>query len=99
MLENGAQAQRREKSESPNNQNCGNKQNGEERAGHRKSAQRSGRGFLSSEIPSDCENGNDDKESSEQHGEGGAGVVPERVRVDTAKRRTVVAYGGSVSVD
>src|SRR5580692_4840044 len=98
MLENRPQAQCREKCESPHNQNCRNKKNTEERAGHRESAQGSRSGFLCSKIPGNREDGDHDKKPAHQHCKGSAGVVPGRIRIEAAKGRAVVADRRGVRV-
>src|SRR5271165_4261023 len=81
MLQDGAKAQCREKGQRANNQNGANQQNAKERAGHGKSAKRSRADFFSRKISRDRENWNHYKKSTQQHGDGGACVVPGGVRV------------------
>src|SRR5580692_8169901 len=68
MLKNGTKTQSREKCERAHDQDGADEQNGEERPGHRKSAERRRSHFFSREIAGDRENGNHYKKSSQEHG-------------------------------
>src|SRR5580692_12379655 len=99
MLENGTKAQCREESERAHNQYCADEQNREERPGHWESAERCWSHFLSREIAGDRENRNHYKKSSQQHGDGGACVVPGGVRVQTTERGAIVSDRRCVGVE
>src|ERR1700739_2990255 len=83
VLKNRPKAESWEESQRANDDNHGNKKNGEEQPGNRKSAERFRDMLFGGKIASNGENRNHGKEAAEKHGDGQRGVVPESVGVDT----------------
>src|SRR5271170_4097660 len=79
MLENRAETQRGEESERADNQDHGNQEHTKERRRHGKRARRFRDDLLAGQVARDRQHRNDHEESSEQHVETNACVVPKRV--------------------
>src|SRR5271169_4385041 len=98
VLQNRPQTQRWEESQCPNDQNNGDQQYRKQRPRHRKCPQRFRHVFLRCKISRNRENGNNHEEPPKQHRHAKAGVVPERIRAQSGKRRAVIAHGGGVGI-
>src|SRR5260221_11316740 len=99
VIENRPQAERREKSERADDDDHGNKKNGEERPGNREGAQRFRNLLFRGKISRDGQDGNNREEAPEEHHHSQRRVVPQCVRIDPSERGAVVAGAGSVRIE
>src|SRR6266404_209264 len=99
VLENRAQAERREERKGTHNQNGGNEQDREQRAGHGKRPGGSWSNFFLRQVSRDGQNGDMHEEAAQHHGYRSARVVPQRIAVQAAESRPIVAHHRSVSVE
>src|SRR5579862_776396 len=99
VLENRAQAERREKCERTNDQDHGYEQEREQRRGDRERAAGFGHDLLARQISGHGQHRDHHEETAEEHVEGAADVVPGRVAVEPGERGAVVAGHRGVGVE
>src|SRR5580704_10332253 len=99
VLQNRPEAEGGEKSQCADDDDHGNKKNGEERPGNREGAERFRDVLFCGEIAGDGKNGNHGEEAAEEHRGGESRVVPKSVGVDAAESGTVIPRSGSVGVE
>src|SRR5450759_4051680 len=98
VLKDWSQAERREKCQRADDQNHADQKHGEQRRSNRKRSQRRRNIFLLRQIAGDRQHRDHHQETPDQHGEADGRVVPERVGIQSAEGRAVVAGPGNKCV-
>src|SRR6267378_1507969 len=99
VLENRTQTERRKKCERAHNQNGGNEQSCEQRAGHGERPGRRRSDLFFRQVPGDGKYGDMHEEAAQHHGYRSTGVVPHGIAVQAAEGGAIVAHHRGITVE